>query len=365
MCLSIFLFNMYSAILLYLCPMSEAKHTDLKTLGEFGLIHHLTKNIELHNASSILGVGDDGAVIESLGKQIVMSTDMLVEDVHFDLSYFPLKHLGYKSVVVNLSDIYAMNADPTQITFSMAISSKYSLEAIEQIYEGALLACNLYGVDLVGGDTTTSTKGLTISITAIGEVRKNGFVKRSGAGNKDLICVSGDLGSAYLGFLLMQREKNIFLQNPNIQPQLEGYEYIVQRILKPEARKEVIEWLEQNDITPSSMIDISDGLSSELLHITKASQKGCIIYEEKLPIHENAKKFAMEINLPTATAALNGGEDYELLFTIKQEDYSKIQNAEFIAVIGYIQEEEKGCQFMSKAGNISELLAQGWNSLKN
>ncbi|NBV30523.1 MAG: thiamine-phosphate kinase, partial [Chitinophagaceae bacterium] len=279
------------------------ERTEINTLGEFGLIEHLTKNIELQNASSILGVGDDAAVIDHFGKQTVVTTDLLVEGVHFDLMYTPLKHLGYKSVIVNLSDIYAMNATPTQIVISIAISSRFSVEAVDELYEGIYAACEKYGVDLVGGDTTSSQKGLIISITAIGEVTPDKFVKRSTAQKGDLVCVSGDLGGAYVGLLFLEREKKIFLESPGVQPDLEGEAYVVGRLLKPEARKDIIEFFEKETITPTSMMDISDGLSSELLHICKQSQLGCVLYEDKLPIAEATRQAAFKFELdPTACA---------------------------------------------------------------
>lgn len=314
------------------------ERTEISSLGEFGLIDHLTKNFEIKNASTIVTVGDDAAVIDHFGKQTVITTDMLVEGIHFDLMYTPLKHLGYKSVVVNLSDIYAMNATPTQITMSIALSNKISLEAIDEFYEGVYAACEKYGVDLVGGDTTSSQKGFIISVTAIGEVAPDSFVKRSTAQKGDLICVSGFLGGAFLGLTLMEREKRIYLENPQVQPDLEGENYIVGRLLKPEARKDIIEFLSANEITPTSMMDVSDGLSSEALHLSKQSNLGCRIYEEKIPIHPDSKQAAMKFGLDPTVCALSGGEDYELIFTIKQEDYEKIILSEEISVIGYMAE---------------------------
>ncbi|HYK55782.1 MAG TPA: thiamine-phosphate kinase, partial [Flavisolibacter sp.] len=297
--------------------------TEVSTLGEFGLIDHLTKNIEIQNASTIVGVGDDAAVIDHFGKQTVITNDLLVEGVHFDLMYTPLKHLGYKTVVVNVSDICAMNATPTQIILGLGFSNRFSLEALDEFYEGVYAACEYYGVDLVGGDTTSSQKGFIISCTAIGEVAPDKYVKRSGAQKGDLLCVSGDLGGAYLGLTLLEREKRIFLESPGVQPDLEGEKYIVGRILKPEARKDIIEFLAQNEIMPTAMIDVSDGLSSEILHICKQSEVGCVLYEEKIPIAEDAKMAAFKFNLDPTACALSGGEDYELLFTIKQDDYDK------------------------------------------
>ncbi len=348
----------------YFCPMAENSTTNVSELGEFGLIKHLTKNVELHNASTLLGIGDDAAVLDNLAKQTVVSTDMLVEGVHFDLMYQPLKHLGYKAVVVNLSDIYAMNAEPTQITFSLAISSRFTIEALEELYEGVMLACERYKVDLIGGDTTSSQSGLVLSVTAIGEVNESGYISRKGAKENDLICVSGDLGAAYMGLLLMQREKNVFLENPEIQPNLAGHEYIMERILKPEARRDIINWLNEHKIHPTSMIDISDGLSSELFHITDQSGVGCRVYEEKLPVENATKLMAQEMNLASSTAALNGGEDYELLFTIPQADFDKITASDEISVIGHITKAEDGCKMVSTSGSEYDLEAQGWNALK-
>jgi thiamine-monophosphate kinase len=340
--------------------MDQQERTEINSLGEFGLIERLTANNHITNASSVLGIGDDAAVIDSMGKHTVLSTDLLVEGVHFDLAYTPLQHLGYKAVVVNLSDIYAMNAKPTQILVSLAVSNRFSVEALEEIYEGITRACDTYGVDLIGGDTTSSPKGLTISITAIGEVVENKHVTRSGAKNRDLICVSGDLGSAYLGLLILEREKQIYLENPGVQPTLDNQKYLIGRILKPEARKDIIEELEALEIQPSAMIDISDGLSSELMHICKASNVGCVIYEEKIPIHDDAKEFAVTIGIDYSTATLNGGEDYELLFTITQEEYEKVKDSHLISVIGYITEAEEGKHFITKSGNKHPLVAQGW-----
>src|SRR3954469_3659430 len=290
--------------------MSE--RTEISSLGEFGLIEHLTKNIELQNVSSVLGVGDDAAVIDHFGKQTVITTDLLVEGVHFDLMYTPLKHLGYKSVVVNLSDIYAMNATPTQITLSIAFSNRFSVEALDEFYEGVYAACENYNVDLVGGDTTTSQRGFVISITAIGEVAPDTYVKRDGAKVNDLICVSGDLGGAFLGLTLLERERKIF-EETGAQPDLEGQAYIVGRLLKPEARKDIIEYFAEAEIMPTSMIDISDGLSSDILHICRQSEVGCVLYEDKLPMADEMKEFAYKLQTDPTACALSGGEDYELL----------------------------------------------------
>lgn len=337
--------------------------TEIGQYGEFGLIKHLTKNIDIQNASTILGVGDDAAVIDHLG-QTVITTDLLVEGVHFDLMYTPLKHLGYKSIIVNLSDIYAMNATPTQVTLSLGISNRFSVEALEEFYEGVYAACDKYGVDLIGGDTSSSQKGFIISVTAIGEVSPNKVVKRSGAQKGDLLCCSGDLGGSYIGLLFLEREKKIFLENPQIQPDLEGEDYVIKRLLKPEARKDIIEFFEEQNIVPTSMMDISDGLSSEILHICKESGVGAVLYEDKLPINEASKLAAYKFELDPTACALSGGEDYELLFTLKQEDYEKITFNENISVIGYITDAEITPHIITKGGNKHEITAQGWNAFK-
>ncbi|MEY2646634.1 MAG: thiamine-phosphate kinase [Sediminibacterium sp.] len=341
--------------------MSEER-TEIQNLGEFGLIDHLTKNFEIQNASTVLSIGDDAAVIDHFGKQTVITTDMLLEGVHFDLMYTPLKHLGYKSVVVNLSDIYAMNATPTQITIGIGFSNRFSVEALEEFYLGVQIACEKYGVDLVGGDTCSSQKGLVISVTAIGEVAPDKFIKRSTAESGDLICVSGDLGAAFLGLTLMEREKKIFLENPQVQPNLENEDYIVGRLLKPDARKDIIELLEQMDVKPTAMMDISDGLSSEVLHLCKQSELGCRIYEDKIPLHEATKAAAFKFGLDATVCALNGGEDYELIFTMKQSDYDKITLQEEISVIGYMCDKEEGTKLITKGGNTHNITAQGWNA---
>jgi thiamine-monophosphate kinase len=338
------------------------ERTEIADLGEFGLIEHLTKNFEIQNVSTVLGVGDDAAVIDHFGKQTVITTDLLLEGIHFDLMYTPLKHLGYKSVMVNLSDIYAMNATPTQITVSIGISNRISIEALNEFYEGIYIACEKHGVDLIGGDTSTSQKGFIISITAIGEVTPDKFVKRSTAQKGDLICVSGDLGGAFLGLTLMEREKKIYLENPQVQPDLEGESYIVGRLLKPEARKDIIEFFEKNEIVPTSMMDVSDGLSSEVLHLCKQSNLGCIIYEEKFPISDESRKAAYKFGLDPTVCALNGGEDYELIFTLKQEDHDKITLNEEISVIGYMTDIEAGSKLLTKGGNEHPITAQGWNA---
>ncbi|MDQ2718171.1 MAG: thiamine-phosphate kinase [Bacteroidota bacterium] len=338
--------------------------TEVSSLGEFGLINHLTKNNETRNASTIVTVGDDAAVMDHFGKQTVVTTDLLVEGIHFDLMYTPLKHLGYKSVIVNLSDVYAMNATPAQITMSIAFSNRFSVEALNEFYEGVYAACDKYNVDLVGGDTSSSQKGFIVCVTAIGEVAPGKFVTRSGAKNGDLVCVSGDLGGAFLGLTLLEREKKIFLETKGVQPDLENQDYIVGRILKPEARKDIIEFFAANEIMPTAMIDISDGLSSELLHICKQSEVGCVLYEEKIPVNDLARQFAYKLELDPTACALSGGEDYELLFTIDQKDFEKISLNEQIRVVGHIAEKEEGAIIITKGGNQYPLTAQGWNALK-
>src|SRR6476660_1165535 len=343
--------------------MSEVR-TEISSLGECGFIEHLTKNFEIQNASTIVSVGDDAAVIDHFGKQTVITTDLLIEGIHFDLMYTPLKHLGYKSVIVNLSDVYSMNATPTQITLSIGISNRFSVEALDEFYEGVYAACERYNVDLVGGDTSASNKGFIISVTAIGEVVPDKFVKRSTANKGDLICVSGDLGAAFLGLTLLEREKKIWMENPQIQPDLENEKYIVGRLLKPEPRKDIIEFFEKNNITPTAMMDVSDGISSEILHICKQSGLGCRIYEEKLPIAEESRQAAFKFGLDPTVCALNGGEDYELIFTIKQNDYDKLVLNEEISVVGYMRSIEEGSKFLTKGGNSFDITAQGWNAFK-
>ena len=338
--------------------------TEISSLGEFGLIEHLTRNIELKNASSIVGVGDDAAVLDHFGKQTVITTDLLIEGVHFDLAYTPLKHLGYKSVIVNLSDVYAMNAIPTQITLSIGISNRFSLEALDEFYEGVYAACEKYDVDLIGGDTSSSQKGFIISITAIGEIAPDKFVKRSTAKNGDLICCSGDLGAAYLGLVFLEREKKIFLETPTVKPDLEGEKYVIGRFLKPEARKDIIEFFGDAEIIPTAMMDISDGLSSEILHICKQSELGCILYEEKIPVAEETRKAAFKFELDPTACALSGGEDYELLFTISQADHEKLVLNEQVSIIGYMTEPEKGKKIITKGGNTFDITAQGWNAFE-
>jgi thiamine-monophosphate kinase len=336
--------------------------TEISSLGEFGLIEHLTNNTETKNASTILGVGDDGAVMDHFGRQTVISTDLLLEGIHFDLSYTPLKHLGYKSVVVNVSDVYAMNATPSQIVISIGFSNRFSLEALDDFYAGVHAACDAYGVDLVGGDTSTSLRGFVISVTVIGEVAPDSYVKRSTARINDLICVSGELGGAFLGLTLLEREKKIF-EETGAQPDLEGQAYIVGRLLKPEARKDIIEFFSENEIVPSSMIDLSDGLSSDLLHICKQSNVGCVLYEDKLPFSEEARDFAYKLQLDPTACALSGGEDYELLFTVPQINFEKIKTSPLISIIGYITDQSEGKNLITRAGNKHALIAQGWNHL--
>jgi thiamine-monophosphate kinase len=344
--------------------MSEPTRTEIAELGEFGLIHHLTKNIELQNASSIVGVGDDAAILDHFGKQTVVTSDLLIENVHFDLMYTPLKHLGYKSVVVNLSDIYAMNAEPAQIVLSIGMSNRFSVEALDEFYEGVYAACSRYGVDLVGGDTCSSQKGFIVSVTAIGEVAPDKYVKRSTAKKGDLICCSGDLGAAYVGLLFLEREKKIFLEHPQVQPDLEGESYVIGRLLKPEARKDIVEFFAKSGIMPTSMIDVSDGLSSDLLHICTQSRLGCVLYEEKIPIAEDMRRAAFKFEIDPTACALSGGEDYELLFTISQSDYQKLVLNEQVSVIGYMTDESEGTKIITKGGSTHALTAQGWNAFK-
>ena len=340
------------------------ERTEVSTLGEFGLIEHLTKNNEIRNASTIVAVGDDAAVMDHFGKQTVITTDMLVEGIHFDLMYTPLKHLGYKSVIVNLSDVYAMNASPAQITMSVAFSNRFSVEALNEFYEGVYAACDKYNVDLVGGDTSSSQKGFIICVTAIGEVSPNKYVTRSGAKKADLICVSGELGGAFLGLTLLEREKKIFLETKGVQPDLENQDYIVGRLLKPEARRDIIEFFAEKEIMPTAMIDISDGLSSEILHICKQSEVGCVLYEEKIPVNEIARQFAYKLELDPTACALSGGEDYELLFTVDQSDFDKIGSNPQISIVGYITQKEEDSVIITRGGNKYPLTAQGWNALK-
>ncbi len=338
--------------------------TEIKDLGEFGLIDFLTKNIEFRNAGTLLGVGDDAAVIDSFGKQTVVTTDLLVEGVHFDMAYTPLKHLGYKAVIVNLSDVYAMNAQPQQILMSIAVSNRFSVEALEELYEGIYLACKFYEVDLIGGDTTSSSSGLVISGMALGEVIPDKFIQRSTAKKGDLLCVTGDLGAAYLGLQLLEREKRIFLESPEVQPDLENQTYLLERILKPEARKDIIQFFEDQELQPTAMMDVSDGLSSDVRHICEKSNLGCAIYEDKLPIREETKRAALEFNLDYTVCALQGGEDYELLFTLSPGDYDKITLSEQISVIGHMTEASEGLKLISSGGNKHELTSLGWDSFQ-
>ncbi len=338
------------------------QRTSLGELGEFGLINHITSKIPLYN-DTVLGVGDDAAIIDSREEQTLVSSDMLVEGVHFDLSYQPLKHLGYKAAVVNFSDIYAMNGQATQLTVSMALSNRFPVEAVEELYAGIRMACERFHVDLVGGDTTSSTSGLILSLTVIGKQKAEKVVRRSGAQASDLIVVSGDLGGAYMGLQVLEREKAVFKENPEIQPDLQGNEYVLERQLKPEARQDVVKILEELNVVPTSMIDISDGLSSELLHICSSSEKGCRLFEEKIPIDPTVYDLCEEFNLNTTTVALNGGEDYELLFTVKLEDFDKIKGNPNLTVIGHITEDENR-YLVTRDNNAIELTAQGWNPLK-
>lgn len=339
------------------------QRTSLSELGEFGLIKHLTKHFTINCESTEKGIGDDAAVLEFGKKQVLVTTDLLIEGVHFDLSYMPLKHLGYKAVMVNLSDVYAMNGKATQITVSIAISNRFSLEALEEFYAGVQLACTTYDVDLVGGDTTSSTTGMLISITAIGEIDKKEVVYRNGAKPNDLLVVTGDLGAAYLGLQVLEREKQVFKANPNSQPDLEQYSYLVERQLKPEARKDIVELLKNLGVKPTAMIDISDGLSSEILHLTNQSEVGCDIYEDKIPLDPQVISTCEEFKLDATTIALSGGEDYELLFTISQEDFDKIKGNPNLTVIGYITDKSQGAHLITRANQKVELIAQGWNSL--
>ena len=339
------------------------KRTEIATLGEFGLIRHLTKDIELKNASTREGVGDDAAVMDYGDKEVLMTTDLLLEGVHFDLTYVPLKHLGYKSAVVNFSDIYAMNGQPKQITVSIGLSKRFCIEDLEELYSGIRLACDVYGVDLVGGDTSASMTGLCISITCLGEGEKGKVVYRSGARETDLICVSGDLGAAYMGLQLLEREKRVFNGEKDFTPDFSGKEYLLERQLKPEARKDVIEMLRNAGVQPTAMMDVSDGLSSELLHISKASNVGCRVYEDRIPIDYQTAVMAEQFNMNLVTAALNGGEDYELLFTVPLTDHDKVESLNGIKVIGHITKPELGNYLIGRDGGEVELKAQGWNSL--
>ena len=339
------------------------KITSIEELGEFKLIEHLTKNFELHDPSTLVGIGDDASVINFKNSLSVVSTDLLIENIHFDLTYMPLKHLGYKAVVVNLSDIYSMNARPSQITVSLGLSNRFSVEALEEFYEGIKLACLKYKVDLVGGDTSSSSKGMIISITAIGQVSKNKISKREGADHNDLLVVSGDLGGAYCGLQILEREKAVFNVNPKNQPELDSYSYCIGRQLKPEARKDVFELLNELKIIPKAMIDISDGLSSEVLHLCKSSKIGCNIFEEKIPIDPEVVKICDEFKINPLTAALNGGEDYELLMAISQSNYEKVKNHPFLTVIGHFTRKKSSAKLITSLNQEIDLTAQGWNSI--
>lgn len=338
--------------------------TEISTLGEFGLIDHLTENIKLTNQSSIRGVGDDAAVLSYPDEQVLVTTDLLMEGIHFDLTYVPLKHLGYKAAVVNFSDIYAMNGCPRQITVSVALSKRFSVEDLDEFYAGLKLACANYGVDIVGGDTSASLTGMAISITCIGQAPNNKIVYRNGAKDTDLICVSGDLGAAYMGLQLLEREKAVLKDQADLQPDFAGKEYLLERQLKPEARKDVIEKLAQLNILPTSMMDVSDGLSSELMHICRQSNVGCRIYEERIPIDYETAVMAEEFNMNLTTAALNGGEDYELLFTVPLSEHERIEEMEEVKVIGHITKPELGLALITRDNQEFELQAQGWNALK-
>ncbi len=345
--------------------MSE-KRTELEKLGEFGLIDHLTKKFKTSVPTTLKGVGDDAAVISiSDNEALLVTTDMLLEGVHFNLMYMPLKHLGYKAVAVNVSDICAMNGTPEQITVSIAVSNRFPLEALEELYEGIYTACNNYNIDLVGGDTTSSLSGLTISITAIGRAEKKNIVYRSGAKENDILIATGDLGAAYMGLQVLEREKEVYNANPNIQPDLDGHDYIIERQLKPEARLDIVRFLKELDVVPTSMIDISDGLASEIIHICKASNVGCHIYDEKIPIDAKTSMTALDFNLDPVTCALNGGEDYELLFTVKQADFDKVKGNPHMTPIGHITDKNEGLYFVDKNGSAIELRAQGWNHFKD
>lgn len=343
--------------------MQENHRTEISTLGEFGLIKHLTENIQLQNPESQYGIGDDAAVLEFGNHQTLVTTDLLMEGVHFDLTYTPMKHLGYKSAIVNFSDIYAMNGTPKQITVSLAVSKRFCIEDLEQFYAGLQLACQVHGVDIVGGDTTSSVTGLAISITCIGTAPKEQIVYRHGAQETDLICVSGDLGAAYMGLQLLEREKAVFEGEKEINPDFSGKEYLLERQLKPEARKDIIEALAKEGIRPTSMMDISDGLSSELMHICNQSKTGCRIYEERIPIDYQTAVMAEELNMNVTTCALNGGEDYELLFTVPLTAHDQIEKIKGIRVIGHITKPELGCGLITRDGQEFELKAQGWNPL--
>ncbi len=344
--------------------MQQNNRTEISTLGEFGLIKHLTEDIKLQNSETLYGIGDDAAVLDFNGNQSLVTTDLLMEGVHFDLTYTPMKHLGYKAAIVNFSDIYAMNGKPKQITVSLAVSKRFCIEDLEQFYEGLKLACQIHGVDIVGGDTTSSVTGLAISITCLGVADKNQIIYRNGAKETDLICVSGDLGAAYMGLQLLEREKAVFEGQNEVNPDFSGKEYLLERQLKPEARKDIIEALAKENIRPTAMMDISDGLSSELLHICTQSKVGCRVYEERIPIDYQTAVMAEELNMNVTTCALNGGEDYELLFTVPLTAHDTVSSIKGIKVIGHITKPELGCGLITRDGQEFELKAQGWNPLK-
>ena len=341
---------------------AKNKITTLEELGEFGLIERITKKIKQYHESTILGSKDDAALISHKNKTLV-SADLLIEGIHFDMTFTPLKHLGYKAVVVNLSDIYAMNGTPKQITVSLGFSSKYTLEAIDEFYDGILLACEKYKIDIIGGDISSSVSGLVISISALGEINENNMVKRNGAEENDLIVVSGDLGGAYMGLTVLQREKEVWKSNPNMQPELDNFNYVLERQLKPEARKDIIEFLADRQIKPTSMIDISDGLASEIIHLCKQSNVGCQLYEEKLPIDQQTYQTAMDFNLNPSTCALNGGEDYELLFTVKQKDFEEISKNTKLTIIGHITKKESGYNLIGHGDTSIPITSQGWSHI--
>ena len=342
----------------------DQSRTSVASLGEFGLIDHLTKHFTVTQTSTLKSIGDDGAVLDFGNKKVVVSTDLLVEGVHFDLAYMPLKHLGYKAVVANVSDICAMNATPTQITVSIAVSNRFPLEALEELFAGITNASKFYGVDVIGGDTTSSQKGLIISITAIGEANLEDIVYRNGAQATDLLVVSGDIGAAYMGLQILEREKQVFQVNPNNQPDLEPYTYLIERQLKPEARRDLKELFEKLELKPTSMIDVSDGLSSEVMHLCKQSGVGCNLYEEKIPVDPQLINVCEEFNIDITTIALSGGEDYKLLFTIKMEDYGKIKANPNFTVIGHMTQESEGMHLITRANTKIELKARGWNALE-
>jgi thiamine-monophosphate kinase len=343
---------------------AKTVRTELSELGEFGLIDHLAKNIILKHSGSLKGIGDDAAVIDTGNNLLLLSTDLLLEGVHFDLTYMPLKHLGYKAAVVNISDIAAMNGIPKQMTVSIAVSNRFSLESIDELYKGIRMACDKYNVDLVGGDTSSSVSGLVISITITGEALPEEIIYRNGAKEGDLLCVTGDLGGAYAGLLILEREKQVYKVNPEMQPELSGYEYVLARQLKPEARTDIRLLLKEAGVHPTSMIDISDGLASETLHLCNQSNTGCRIYEEKIPIDDETRRLTLDFNIIPTVCALSGGEDYELLFTVKQADYDKIRNISEITVIGHITDKSEGQNLITPDGKIVQLTAQGWNAFK-